>query len=61
MLYRKQNIFAVGYPDWNSQVTMNIGSMKATGWELSFDWNDRITNDFSYNIGLNLSAVKIKQ
>lgn len=60
MLYRKQNIFAVGYPDWNSQVTMNIGSMKATGWELSFDWNDRITNDFSYNIGLNLSAVKNK-
>ena len=34
--------------------------MKASGWELSFDWNDRITNDFRYNIGLNLSAVKNK-
>lgn len=60
MLYRKQNIFAVGYPDWNSQVTMNIGSMKASGWELSFNWHDRITNDFSYNVGLNLSAVQNK-
>lgn len=60
MLYRKQNIFAVGYPDWNSQVTMNIGSMKATGWELSFDWHDALANDFSYNVGLNLSAVKNK-
>ncbi len=60
MLYRKQNIFAVGYPDWNSQVTMNIGSMKATGWELSFDWNDRVSKDFSYNVGVNLSGVKNK-
>jgi TonB-linked SusC/RagA family outer membrane protein len=60
MLYKKQNIFAIGYPDWNSQVTMNIGSMKASGWELSFDWNDRMTNDFNYNIVLNLSAVKNK-
>lgn len=60
MLYRKQNIFAVGYPDWNSQVTMNIGSMKATGWELSFDWNDRVNKDFSYSVGLNLSSVKNK-
>ena len=34
MLYQKQNIFAIGYPDWNSTVWMNIGSMKASGWEL---------------------------
>lgn len=60
MLYAKQNILAVGYPNWNSQVTMNIGSMKATGWELSLNWNDRIAKDFGYNVGLNLSAVKNK-
>lgn len=60
MLYAKQNIFAVGYPNWNSQVTMNIGSMKATGWELSFNWHDSATKDFSYNVGLNLSSVKNK-
>jgi TonB-linked SusC/RagA family outer membrane protein len=60
MLYAKQNILAVGYPNWNSQVIMNIGSMKATGWELSLNWNDKIAKDFGYNVGLNLSAVKNK-
>lgn len=59
MLYQKQNIFAVGYPDWNSTVWMNIGSMKATGWELGINWRDQI-GDFSYNIGLNASSVKNK-
>lgn len=57
MLYKKQNIFAIGYPDWNSQIWMNIGSMKASGWELGINWRDK-AGDFSYNIGLNLSAVK---
>lgn len=59
MLYKKQNIFAIGYPDWNSQIWMNIGSMKAAGWELSLNWRDKV-GDFSYNAGLNLSAVKNK-
>ncbi|NMA72933.1 MAG: TonB-dependent receptor [Bacteroidales bacterium] len=59
MLYRKQNIFAIGYPDWNSTVWMNIGSMKASGWELSLNWSDKVS-DFRYNIGLNLSAVRNK-
>lgn len=59
MLYQKQNIFAIGYPDWNSTVWMNIGSMKASGWELSLNWHDKVA-DFRYNVGLNLSAVKIK-
>ena len=42
MLYQKQNIFAIGYPDWNSTVWMNIGSMKASGWELSLNWHDKV-------------------
>ena len=59
MLYQKQNIFAIGYPDWNSTVWMNIGSMKASGWELSLNWHDKVA-DFRYNVGVNLSAVKNK-
>ncbi len=59
MLYEKQNIFAIGYPSWNSRVWMNIGSMKASGWELGLNWRDYIS-DFQYNIGLNISAVKNK-
>lgn len=59
MLYQKQNIFATGYPDWNSTVWMNIGSMKASGWELSLNWRDKVS-DFRYNVGVNLSAVRNK-
>ncbi len=57
MLYRKQNVFVTGYPDWNGQVWMNIGSMKASGWELSFDWRDKV-GDLQYNVGINLSHVR---
>lgn len=57
MLYQKQHIYAAGYPDWNCQVWSNVGSMQAKGWELSFQWNDKI-KDLTYNVGLNLSHVK---
>lgn len=57
MLYRKQNVFVTGYPDWNGQVWMNIGSMKASGWELGLNWRDKV-GDFGYDIALNLSHVR---
>ena len=60
MLAQKQNILALGYWDWNSQIWMNIGSMQARGWELGLTWRDEIGKDFSYNVGLNLSAVRNK-
>ena len=60
MLYQKQNIMALGYENWNSQVWMNIGSMQARGWELGLTWRDQVGKDFSYDIGLNLSAVRNK-
>lgn len=39
---------------------MNIGSMQARGWELGLTWRDEIGKDFSYDLGLNLSAVRNK-
>ncbi|WP_296258325.1 TonB-dependent receptor [uncultured Phocaeicola sp.] len=60
MLYQKQNVHAIGYPSWNNTVWMNIGSMKATGWELGLSWRDQVGKDFSYDIGVNLSAVRNK-
>ena len=59
MLYKKQNILALGYPNWNSEVTMNIGEMEAWGWELSLNWRDRV-GEFGYNVGVNLAHVKSK-
>lgn len=59
MLYKKENILSLGYPNWNGAVTMNIGKMQATGWELSLNWRDR-AGEFSYSVGVNLSGVKNK-
>ena len=60
MLYQKQTPLYIGYPNWNSTVWMNIGSMQARGWELGLSWRDQIGKDFSYDIGVNLSAVRNK-
>ncbi|MDO5637288.1 MAG: TonB-dependent receptor [Myroides sp.] len=59
MLLEKENLLILGYPMWNGRMWTNIGSMKATGWELSINWKDR-TNNFTYEVGANLSAVKNK-
>lgn len=57
MLLKKANLGVLGYPMWNGEMWQNIGSMQAEGWELSLNWGDR-ANDFSYELGVNLSSVK---
>lgn len=32
----------------------NVASLRTRGWELNVTWNDKIGNDFSYSLGLNL-------
>lgn len=59
MLLEKENLLILGYPMWNGRQWTNIGSMKASGWEFSANWNDK-AGDFEYEVGVNLSAVKNK-
>ncbi len=59
MLMQKDNLLILGYPMWNGQMWENVGSIKAQGWEISINWQDRI-KDFSYGVGLNLSQTKNK-
>lgn len=59
MLLKKANLLVLGYPMWNGEMWENIGKVRATGWELSINWEDR-QGDFNYGIGLNLSSVKNK-
>ncbi len=59
MLMQKDNLLMLGYPSWNSQMWENIGSMRATGWELSINWQDR-KGDLNYGIGVNLSSIENK-
>jgi len=59
MLMQKDNLLLLGYPMWNGQMWENVGEMRATGWELSFNWNDRV-GEFAYGVGLNMSGVRNK-
>ena len=36
----------------------NYGKILNSGIDVSVDWNDRIGNDFSYNIGVNISTLR---
>jgi TonB-linked SusC/RagA family outer membrane protein len=38
----------------------NAGKVQNTGWELSLNYHNKIGDDFSYNIGANLSDVRNK-
>lgn len=38
--------------------TANIGKVDNKGYEISVKWNDRLNDDFRYNIGVNLSYAK---
>lgn len=58
MLLKESNPNILGYPEWNGEIWTNVGSMEATGWELSLKWKDQLKKDFGYEVGLNLSGVK---
>lgn len=59
MLYAKQGMLILGIPSWMGAITQNIGEMRARGWELSLNWNDKI-GEVGYNVGLQLSSVRNK-
>lgn len=59
MLYARQTLLITGNPAWMGAVTQNIGEMRARGWELSLDWNDKVGN-VAYNVGVQLSSVRNK-
>lgn len=58
MLLKESNLNILGYPEWNGEIWTNVGSMEATGWELSLNWKDQVKKDFNYEVGVNLSGVK---
>ncbi len=59
MLYDKQSLLILGVPSWMGAITQNIGKMRARGWELSVNWNDKV-GDFRYDVGVQLSGVQNK-
>ncbi|AXP82094.1 TonB-dependent Receptor Plug Domain protein [Mariniflexile rhizosphaerae] len=40
------------------ETRQNIGRIKNSGFEIALDWNKRVSENFSYNIGANFSTLK---
>lgn len=61
---RKNNdmLISVTYPQFLGATApkTNSGCYRANGWELSLNWNDRIGDDFNYNVGFSLSDARTK-
>ena len=41
-----------------TELLANNGTVRNSGFELDLHWNDRITDDLSYNVGLNVTTVR---
>ncbi|KAF0239264.1 MAG: TonB-dependent receptor [Prolixibacteraceae bacterium] len=48
----------VRIPSTTSSVLKNVGVIRNSGFELTLNWANEISEDFSYNVGLNLSTLK---
>ncbi|WP_156152500.1 TonB-dependent receptor [Flammeovirga sp. OC4] len=59
MLMQKDNPLYLGYPNTNSRLWANIGSMQSQGFEFTVNWRET-KGDLTYNIGLNLTQVESK-
>lgn len=60
--WRKNNgmLVNITYPQvyGGTAPSTNSGVYKTHGWELTLNWQDRIGNDLSYNIGISVSNAK---
>jgi len=57
MIMLKSYPFYSGYPNFESMVWTNIGSIKSNGYELTVGYKD-IKGDFNWNINFNLTHVR---
>jgi len=54
----KDAVIDVSIPAIGGSVLRNAGEIRNSGFELALNWNDRISDDFSYTIGGNISTLK---
>jgi TonB-linked SusC/RagA family outer membrane protein len=54
----KEAAIGVKIPAVGGEVVRNVGVIRNSGFELALGWNDRISDDFRYNLGANISTLK---
>jgi TonB-linked SusC/RagA family outer membrane protein len=48
----------VNIPSIGGSVLRNVGIIRNSGFELALNWDDQLSKDLSYTIGLNISSLK---
>ncbi len=51
---------SVNIPAIGGTVVRNVGVIRNSGFEFALDWNNTVSKDLSYNVGLNFSTLKNK-
>ncbi|TGV02165.1 SusC/RagA family TonB-linked outer membrane protein [Flavivirga rizhaonensis] len=54
----KRAIFPITIPVVDVTLNQNAGTIQNRGLELSLNWSDKISDDFSYTIGANFNTIK---
>ena len=54
----KDAIVPVYQPIVSNNVLQNVGSIRNKGFELALNWKNNLTENFSYNFGLNLTTLQ---
>lgn len=54
----KNATIGVNIPLTGGSVMKNVGVIRNSGFELAVNWSDKITDDFSYSVGANISTLK---
>ena len=54
----KNAVISVTAPGSTQSVNRNVGVFRNSGIELALNWNDKVSKDFSYNAGFNISTLK---
>ncbi|MDH6357901.1 TonB-dependent receptor [Parabacteroides sp. PF5-9] len=54
----KKAAIDVNIPAVGGTVIKNVGVVRNSGFEMALNWDDAISSDFRYNIGVNISTLK---
>ncbi|GAA3653106.1 SusC/RagA family TonB-linked outer membrane protein [Flavivirga jejuensis] len=54
----KDAVIPVERPLIPGSTRQNVGEIRNTGFEIALEWNKRVSDDFSYSVGANLSTLK---
>lgn len=54
----KEAVIPVEFPLIGGSINKSVGSIRNSGFELALNWNNQVSEDFNYSIGVNVSTLK---